>query len=180
MRRRPGAATGGPELRWRTSRRSPLRPLCPVLGSSSGGWSRETSLPSGGSGAPTRDPPKAPTTVPGVFPPVGELPARVYWRRRLLVLALLFAVLGGAAWLGFALIAGRDGEAAATGESSTVPGPLLERVAPSLSAVATPDPPPRRATPQVPASASVAGGPGTEEMLRLEVRAPAPAAVGSE
>jgi hypothetical protein len=129
---------------------------------------------------PSRAPPKAPTTVPGVLHPVGELPARVYWRRRLLVLALLFAVLGGAAWLGFALIAGRDGEAAATGESSTVPVPLLERVVPSLSTVATPDPPPVAVTPEVTSSAPVAGGPCTDEMLRLEVRAPASAAVGSK
>ena len=58
--------------------------------------------------------------------PVGDLPARVYWRRRLVLLVVLLAVLGGAAWLGFALITGR-GDAAASDASASVPVPALAR-----------------------------------------------------
>lgn len=113
--------------------------------------------------------------------PVGELPARVYWRRRVVVLTVLLALLGGAGWLTFALVTGRDGgEAAASG--AEVPEPALERVVPSLSAVATPDPPQVVATtqPSEPTPQPAAGGPCTDDMLALEVRAPASAAVGSK
>ena len=41
-----------------------------------------------------------PLAFAGVLHPVGTLPAAVYWRRRLVVLVLLLAVLGGGAWLG--------------------------------------------------------------------------------
>jgi hypothetical protein len=117
-----------------------------------------------------------------VWHPVGELPAHVYWRRRVVLLTLLLAVLGGAGWLGFTLLSDRGGgDAAASG--TTVPEPALERVVPSLSAVATPDPPPVVPTAteaQAPAPQPAAGGPCTDDMLALEVRAPAGAAVGSK
>ena len=120
--------------------------------------------------------------------PVGELPARVYWRRRLVVLAVLLAVLAGAVWLGLTLFAGSDAdEATASSAPSSFPVPALERVVPSLSAVATPTPPQTeqpavepQATAPAPAPGPVAGGPCTDEMLRVEVRTPASAAVGSK
>ncbi|WP_116449655.1 MucR family transcriptional regulator [Blastococcus litoris] len=114
--------------------------------------------------------------------PVGELPARVYWRRRAVVLIVLLAVLGGGGWLGFTLLANRDG-GDATASDATVPEPALERVVPSLSAVATPDPPPvaeTAAETAAPAPAPPAGGPCTDDLLALEVRAPATVAVGSK
>lgn len=114
--------------------------------------------------------------------PVGELPAHVYWRRRVVVLAVLLSVLGGAGWLGFALLADRDGGAVAA-SSTPAPEPALERVVPSLSAVATLDPPPVAETATeapAPAAAPAAGGPCTDEMIGLEVRSPATAPVGSK
>jgi hypothetical protein len=127
-----------------------------------------------------------PDSVPRVLHPVGKLPAAVYWRRRLLLLTLVIAVLGGAAWFGVTLLAGRDsasGASSATG--SARPVPALERVVPSFSAVATPTPPlvtsaadAVATTPVVPDP--VAGGPCTDEMLGLEVGAPGSAAVGSK
>ncbi len=114
--------------------------------------------------------------------PVGELPAHVYWRRRVAVLALLVALLGGVGWLGSTLLPdGDSGEVAAS--DAAVPEPALERVVPSLSAVATPDPPPvaeTAAQSPAPAPEPVAGGPCTDDMLALEVRAPANAALGSK
>ena len=114
--------------------------------------------------------------------PVGDLPAHVYWRRRVVVLVVLLAVLGGAGWLGFTLLADR-GTGTAAASDTAVPEPALERVVPSLSAVATPDPPPvLEAAEEPPAAAPdpVAGGPCTDEMLGLEVRAPGSAALGSK
>jgi len=132
-----------------------------------------------------------PTTVPGVWHPVGELPARVYWRRRLVLLTLLLAVLGGAVWLVMSLFAGSDDtDAQTTGTPRAVPVPALERVVPSLSAVATPEPPkPTGAAAateatapatEAPAPGPTAGGPCTDEMLGLEVRAPGSVGVGSK
>ncbi|MFD2091699.1 MucR family transcriptional regulator [Blastococcus deserti] len=119
--------------------------------------------------------------------PVGDLPARVYWRRRLVVLAVLSAILGGGVWLGFALLGGGDGDdAAASSSSGPVPVPALARVVPSPSAVATPEPPRipaatgPEATAPAPAPAPAPGGPCTDEMIGLEVRAPGSAAVGSK
>ena len=117
--------------------------------------------------------------------PVGKLPAAVYWRRRLLVLTLLLAVLGGAGWLGLTLLASRDdGGTAEAG--SAVPEPDLERIVPSWPAVATPTPPvlapaqetATAAAPAVPAP--VAGGPCSDDMIGLEVRTPGTVAVGSK
>jgi hypothetical protein len=132
---------------------------------------------------PTRPGPTATITVPRVWHPVGELPARVYWRRRVVVLVVLLALLGAGGWLAFTLLAGRDGDASGSDASRPVAEPALERVVPSLSAVATPDPPPvaePAPEPQVAAPAPVAGGPCTDDMLSLEVRTPGTAAVGSK
>jgi hypothetical protein len=123
-----------------------------------------------------------------VWHPVGALPARVYWRRRLLVLALVLAVLGGGAWLAVGLLTrdGGGGTAAAAESGSPVRAPALDRVVPSLARVATPTPA------EVPLAAEgagdpapapvgpVAGGPCTDEMIDLTVRAPATVAVGSK
>ncbi len=114
--------------------------------------------------------------------PVGELPARVYWRRRVVVLAVLLVILGGAGWLGFTLLAGRArGGPEPSDASAPVPEPALERVVPSLSAVATPEPPavPETVTPQVVAGPPE-GGPCSDDMLALEVRTPGTAEVGSK
>jgi hypothetical protein len=118
--------------------------------------------------------------------PVGKLPAAVYWRRRVLLLVLVLAVLGGGAWLGLTLVAGRDSAGgAATTAQSVRPLPALERVVPSLSAIATPTPPLAGTateavgtTPAVPDP--VAGGACTDDMIGLEVRTPGSAAVGSK
>jgi hypothetical protein len=129
-----------------------------------------------------------------VWHPVGELPAGVYWRRRLVVLVVLLAVLGGAAWLGFALVTGRiggDSSGAAAGSSSqrVVPTPALERVVPSLTALRTPTPPPPTQAAEAAGAAPeptpvaptpVAGGSCTDDMIGLAVRAPAAVDVGSK
>ena len=115
--------------------------------------------------------------------PVGKLPAAVYWRRRVLVLAVLLAVVGGAAWLGSTLLTGRDSAGGASSATASRPVPALERVVPSLRAVATPTPPllPSAAAASAPAPAGpVAGGPCTDDMLGLEVGTPGSAAVGSK
>jgi hypothetical protein len=124
-----------------------------------------------------------------VWHPVGALPARVYWRRRLLVLALLLAVLGGGTWLGIALLTGGDGDlatAAASSERTTARVPALDRVVPPVARVATPTPAEvPLATEDTGAVAPaptgpVAGGPCTDEMIALTVRAPGTVAVGSK
>jgi hypothetical protein len=125
-----------------------------------------------------------------VWHPVGELPAAVYWRRRVVVLLVAVALLGGGGWLGYALATGRLGttdtdRAAATSASRVVPAPALEQVVPSMAGLRTPTPaaaaattrPSARPTPAVPVPAP--GGPCTDEMIRLAVRAPASVAVGS-
>ena len=129
-------------------------------------------------------------TVPRVWHPVGQLPVAVYWRRRLLVLALVLVVLGGAGWLGIWLLTGRDGGGTSAGEAPTaLPTPGLERVVPSLSAVTTPSPPSaveaaapaaQAPPPPPPAPAPIAGGPCTDDMLTAEVRTPGTAAVGGK
>jgi hypothetical protein len=118
--------------------------------------------------------------------PVGPLPAAVYWRRRLVLLLVLLALLGGGGWLGWVLWSGRDSgsSAAATTERSTEI-PELERVVPSLASVRTPTPPTSTvaAEPSVATETSAAPAPGspcTDDMIGLEVRAPASATVGSK
>jgi hypothetical protein len=121
--------------------------------------------------------------------PVGKLPAAVYWRRRMLALTLLLVVLGGAGWLGVTLLAGQDGtsgaSASSTGQARASQVPALERVVPSLSAVATPTPPSAAPAADVLVVTTavpdpVAGGPCTDETLGLEVRTPGSAALGSK
>ena len=53
-----------------------------------------------------------------VWHPVGDLPARVYWRRRLVVLVVLIGVVGGGGWLGWWLVTGRDGTGPDTGTTA--------------------------------------------------------------
>ena len=117
--------------------------------------------------------------------PVGKLPAAVYWRRRAVLLVVLLALAGGGAWLTMTLLSARDSASGASSAASTAPAPALERVVPSLRAVATPTPPlvttsaaPAASTPAVPAP--VPGGPCTDDMIGLEVRTPGTAAVGSK
>jgi hypothetical protein len=134
--------------------------------------------------------PPRPTTVRGVWHPVGELPAVVYWRRRVLVLTVLLAVLGGAGWLGFVLVSGRDGDASAAAASSgqtrsSVRLPALERVVPSLGGIATPIPPDvvladdAEQAAAVPAG-PVGGDPCSDDMIVVEVRSAPAVAVGSK
>jgi hypothetical protein len=119
-----------------------------------------------------------------VLHPVGKLPAAVYWRRRAVLLVVLLALAGGGAWLTLTLLSARDSASGASSATSTAPPPALERVVPSLRAVATPTPPlvttsaAPAATPAVPAP--VPGGPCTDDMISLEVRTPGTAAVGSK
>ncbi|WP_091768388.1 MucR family transcriptional regulator [Blastococcus aurantiacus] len=128
--------------------------------------------------------------------PVGPLRARVYWRRRLVVLAVLLAVLGAGAW-GTVLLF-RGGTDSADGAVAERAGaaprtPALAQVVPSLSAVRTPVPPPaaqemaaaaESAAAQTPAPAAppepAPGGPCTDDMLAIEVRTPGSAVVGSK
>jgi hypothetical protein len=152
-----------------------------------GNCSREASVPSGGSGVPRGPALRGPASVLRVLHPVGKLPAAVYWRRRLLVLGLVLTVLGAAGWLGVTLLAGRGSSSASTASTSQsreAQVPALERVVPSLSAVATPTPPATVPGAEAVATSAVpdpvAGGPCTDEMLGLEVRTPGSAAVGSK
>jgi hypothetical protein len=130
-----------------------------------------------------------------VLHPVGKLPAAVYWRRRVLALGLLLAVLGGVGWLGFILLSGRDNattsaattSAAATGTPSPARLPALERVVPSMSGISTPTPPAvladdaESSVVAVPAPPGPApGDPCSDDMIALEVRTPPAVAVGSK
>lgn len=117
--------------------------------------------------------------------PVGKLPAAVYWRRRVVLLALVLAVCGGGAWLGLTLLTAREGAGSAASATGPRPVPALERVVPSFAAIATPTPPRVAgnaaavpATPSVPAP--VAGSTCTDDMIGLQVRTPGSAAVGSK
>ncbi|HYO36248.1 MAG TPA: MucR family transcriptional regulator [Geodermatophilus sp.] len=120
--------------------------------------------------------------------PVGPLPAAVYWRRRLVVLAVLLAVLGGLGWLVVALVTGSGSSAAASGSTTSsepVGTPALDRVVPSLAGVRTPTPPPSTtppalAAPAAPAApAQEAGAPCGDDVIALEVRTPGTIASGS-
>jgi len=136
---------------------------------------------------PRRPGPEPEASLLRVLHPVGKLPTAVYWRRRLLLLIVVLAVLGGAAWFGIALLAGGGtaGGASSATAASARPVPALERVVPSLSAIATPTPPlvtsPADAVATAPAVRDpVAGGPCTDDMIGLDVRTPGNAAVGSK
>ncbi|MGY1664822.1 MucR family transcriptional regulator [Geodermatophilus sp. SYSU D00696] len=115
--------------------------------------------------------------------PVGPLPSAVYWRRRLLVLAVLLAVLGGGGWLGVSLLTGSGDSAAAAGSSSSPAGtPALDRVVPSLASVRTPTPAPSTTPPppQQPAPpAQQADAPCGDDVIALEVRTPGTVPAGS-
>jgi hypothetical protein len=144
-------------------------------------------VPGPDDGVPPPGGPEVRTTVAFVLHPVGPLPAAVYWRRRLLVLVLLVAVLGGGSWLGVALLTGSEGTASAAGTSeagasSSAGPPALDRVVPSLAGVQTPTPPPT-AAPEEPAPpaapAQEAGAPCADDVVALEVRTPGTVATGS-
>jgi hypothetical protein len=122
-----------------------------------------------------------------VLHPVGPLPSAVYWRRRLLVLTLLFAVLGGGGWLGVSLLGGDSDAAARDAAQTSAPAPAaagtpaLEQVVPSLASVQTPTPPPaaptEEAAPPAPAGPQP-GDPCSDDMIAVEVRSPGSAPAG--
>ena len=121
--------------------------------------------------------------------PVGPLPARVYWRRRLVVLTVLLAVLGAAGWLTVVLVAARAEETTRTAATtSAVRVPALERVVTSPATIATPVPPDVAAAAAAAEAAAArakpagppAGGPCTDDMIGLEVRTPGSAPVGGK
>ena len=123
--------------------------------------------------------------------PVGDLPASVYWRRRLVALTVLLALLAGVGWSVVTLVdrAGADTAAAdASPTRSAVPTPALERVMPSLAGVRTPEAAPAsplgdaRPTPRprTTAAAPAAGGRCTDDMIDVAVRAPAQVVAGSK
>jgi hypothetical protein len=145
-------------------------------------------VPPTGDGVPPRVDDGPHTTVLGVLHPVGSLPAAVYWRRRLAVLTLLAAVLGGGSWLTVAAATGGDettSSAAASAEPSEQPAgpPALEQVVPSLASVQTPTPAPETTAEPAPSpqpAAPTPGGPCTDDMIDLGVRAPGSAPAGDE
>ena len=106
---RPGVDAGTPPRqvargRRRTSRGSPRRSASLGQRREEGRCGpREPSLPrpvrrraEPGAAAAAR------ARVPGVLHPVGKLPARVYWRRRRVLLGLLLSSCGGGGWIGWA------------------------------------------------------------------------------
>jgi hypothetical protein len=188
MRRPPDAATADPGQRRRTSRRARLRRHAEWgRHGEPGRRSRAPSVPGHDPGEPTRPTGVPPTTVPWVFHPVGRLPAAVYWRRRLLALGVLLAMLGGTAWLTVTLLDRPDDGAAAGVTAATrapVGTPALERVLPSLTAVEVPEGSPRTSAAAAPPAAAAAGptpgGPCTDDMIAVEIRAPDAVASGSK
>ena len=126
------------------------------------------------------------TSVPGVLHPVGPLPAAVYWRRRLTVLAVLLGVLGSLVWLTVSLAAGPDESGAAAASTDTPEPaqlPALDRVVPTVSGLRTPAtapaPVPAPAGEPAPAGPSP-GGACTDDVLDLGVRTPGRVTVGSK
>ncbi|MGY2064652.1 MucR family transcriptional regulator [Blastococcus sp. SYSU DS0619] len=117
--------------------------------------------------------------------PVGPLPAAVYWRRRLTVLAVLLVLLAGLAWLVVRLVTD-GGETPTTPTAVTEPAelPALEQVVPPVAQIRPPSTEPVTAPPPPPAPETPAGptpgGPCTDDMLGLEVRTPGQAAVGEK
>jgi hypothetical protein len=118
-----------------------------------------------------------------VLHPVGKLPASVYWRRRLVLVAVLVGLLGGGSWGGYVLIT-RSASAATRSTAATRPTgtPALERVVPSFAGLLTPSRPATvipSVAPRTPAGPKP-GGPCTDAMIGVAVRAPASAAVGAK
>jgi hypothetical protein len=118
-----------------------------------------------------------------VLHPVGPLPTAVYWRRRLLVLGGLLGVLGGGGWLGLSAVTAQSHPgpvvAGATTEAPP-PTPALEQVLPSLAAVQVPtiapsgSPSSAAATSAAAPAGPVSGGPCTDDMIGVAVRADPP------
>jgi hypothetical protein len=125
-----------------------------------------------------------------VLHPVGPLPTAVYWRRRLLVLVGTLGVLSGGGWLGVAAVTGGsppDTVVAGSTTEAAVPTPALEQVLPSLAAVQVPTIAPSTSSSAPPTTAApapaapVSGGPCSDAMIGLEVRADPPSTpVGSK
>lgn len=133
--------------------------------------------------------------------PVGELPAAVYWRRRLLVLVVLPALLAGGGWVAARLLGPADVATTAASATTAAPSrttpPALERVLPPLAGVRTPATVPRtptverRTAPATPAPAPATepepepSGPApgsrcTDDMVALTMGVPEPVASGSK
>jgi hypothetical protein len=118
-----------------------------------------------------------------VWHPVGPLPSRVYWRRRLVVLTLLVAVLGGGTWAGIALVQRADARTESAAPSRSTRPPALDRVVPSLASVATPSPPVADDGADETAAAPAgprAGDPCTDDMIQVAVTTPGTVAVGGK
>jgi hypothetical protein len=120
-----------------------------------------------------------------VLHPVGPLPAAVYWRRRLLVLGLVLAVLIGGGWLLVAALSGPGDQGSASAGAASArqaATPSLEQVVPSLAAVQVPTngpgrAAPPRAAPSTTQSTTQGTPPGTTPAAVTPV-APAPVDVG--
>jgi hypothetical protein len=118
--------------------------------------------------------------------PVGRLPARVYWRRRLGVLVVVLAILAAAGWVAWRLLDPADvGSTASAATDRPVPTPALEQVLPSLAAVRTPETASRMPQADVRRTAAPAtttaptpGGPCSDDMIELTMRAATTAPVG--
>ena len=143
-------------------------------------------MPGGRGGAPRRCALVDPASVAGVLHPVGRLPARVYWRRRLVLLTVLVALLTAGGWLVVRLVdppgEGFTAAGAATSAGRPVPTPALENLLPSLAGVRTPGSPgpETRPTPTPTPAGPTPGGPCTDEMVDLVLQAPTTAPAGSE
>jgi hypothetical protein len=115
----------------------------------------------------------------------------VYWRRRVLLLALLACLLVGGGWTGWAALTGRLPLPVATGSAQSpapVAQPSLTGVLPSLAGVRVPlvpapatsgDTAPALLAPAAAAdAAAVPGQPCTDDMIGLTLAAPRSATVG--
>jgi hypothetical protein len=114
-----------------------------------------------------------------VLHPVGPLPAAVYWRRRALALTLLLSLAGGGVGAGIALSGPRGTGTAVTPAAATTSrtaAPALDQVVPLVRSV---QPPPATAASVSTGPAPVPGGPCSDAMLTLRVRAPVSAGVGT-
>jgi hypothetical protein len=131
-----------------------------------------------------------------VLHPVGDLPASVYWRRRVVALVVLLAVLAAIGWLTLFLL-DRAGSGTAPAGGTAVPGSpdptrAPEQVVPSLAGVRTagdrPATPPSTASAAstappastAPSSAAAPGGRCSDGQVQVTVRAPAEVRAGSK